>query len=76
MFRESIAIFIPEPEAKLYVPKNSGLHEYVNNLLSEIGVGNGGEFTRTDGSAGTLELISARAGRMYLLKVTPSPLVR
>ncbi len=60
MFRESIAIFIPEPEAKLYVPKNSGLHEYVNNLLSEIGVGNGGEFTRTDGSAGTLELISAR----------------
>ena len=60
MFREEIGLFIPEPEAKLYIPKNSGLHEYVNNLLSEIGVGDSGEFSRADGSEGTLEIISAR----------------
>ena len=60
MFREAIGLFVPEPKAKLYIPKNSGLHEYVNNLLSEIGVSDGGEFTRTDESVGTLEIISAR----------------
>ena len=60
MFREAIGLFVPEPKAKLYIPKNSGLHEYVNNLLSEIGVSGGGEFTRTDESVGTLEIISAR----------------
>ena len=60
MFRETIGLFVPEPKAKLYIPKNSGLHEYVNNLLSEIGVSDGGEFTRTDRSVGTLEIISAR----------------
>ena len=60
MFREAIGLFVPEPKAKLYIPKNSGLHEYVNNLLSDIGVSDGGEFTRTDESVGTLEIISAR----------------
>ena len=60
MFREAIGLFVPEPKAKLYIPKNSGLHEYVNNLLSEIGVRNGGEFSRADESVGTLEIISAR----------------
>ena len=60
MFREAIGLFVPEPKAKLYIPKNSGLHEYVNNLLSEIGVRNGGEFTRVDESVGALEIISAR----------------
>lgn len=60
MFREAIGLFVPEPKAKLYIPKNSGLHEYVNNLLSEIGVRDGGEFTRADESVGTLEIISAR----------------
>ena len=60
MFREAIGLFVPEPKAKLYIPKNSGLHEYVNNLLSEVGVSDGGEFTRTDESVGTLEIISAR----------------
>ena len=60
MFREAIGLFIPEPKAKLYIPKNSGLHEYVNNLLSKIGVSDGGEFTRADESVGTLEIISAR----------------
>ena len=50
MFREAIGLFVPEPKAKLYIPKNSGLHEYVNNLLSEIGVSDGGEFTRADES--------------------------
>ena len=53
MFREAIGLFVPEPKAKLYIPKNSGLHEYVNNLLSEIGVSNGGEFTRADESVGS-----------------------
>ena len=60
MFREAIGLFVPEPKAKLYIPKNSGLHEYVNNLLSEIGVRDEGEFTRADESVGTLEIISAR----------------
>lgn len=60
MFREAIGLFVPEPKAKLYIPKNSGLHEYVNNLLSEIGVSDGGEFTRADESVGALEIISAR----------------
>lgn len=60
MFREAIGLFVPEPKAKLYIPKNSGLHEYVNNLLSEIGVSDGGDFTRADESLGTLEIISAR----------------
>ena len=60
MFREAIGLFVPEPKAKLYIPKNSGLHEYVNNLLSDIGVSDGGEFTRADESVGTLEIISAR----------------
>ena len=60
MFREAIGLFVPEPKAKLYIPKNSGLHEYVSNLLSDIGVSDGGEFTRTDESVGTLEIISAR----------------
>ncbi|MDE2743509.1 MAG: hypothetical protein OXI58_18095 [Gemmatimonadota bacterium] len=60
MFREAIGLFVPEPKAKLYIPKNSGLHEYVNNLLSEIGVSDRGEFTRADESVGTLEIISAR----------------
>ena len=60
MFREKIGLFIPEPSAKLYAPKNSGLHEYVNDLLNEIGVSERGEFTRTDDSVGTLELIPAR----------------
>ena len=60
MFREAIGLFVPEPKAKLYIPKNSGLHEYVNNLLSEIGVSDGGAFTRIDESLGTLEIISAR----------------
>ena len=60
MFREAIGLFVPEPKAKLYIPKNSGLHEYVNNLLSDIGVSGGGEFTRADESVGTLEIISAR----------------
>ena len=60
MFREAIGLFVPESKAKLYIPKNSGLHEYVNNLLSEIGVSAGGEFTRADESVGTLEIISAR----------------
>ena len=60
MFREAIGLFVPEPKAKLYIPKNSGLHEYVNNLLSEVGVSDGGEFARVDESVGTLEIISAR----------------
>ena len=29
MFREAIDLFVPEPKAKLYIPKNSGLHEVV-----------------------------------------------
>ena len=60
MFREAIGLYIPEQEAKLYIPKNSGLHEYVTHLLSEIGVGDGGEFSRADGSEGILEIVSAR----------------
>ena len=39
MFREHIGLFIAEERAKLYVPKNSGLNEYVNGLLRDVGVG-------------------------------------
>lgn len=60
MFRESIGLFIPEQRAKLYIPKNSGLNEYVNNLLREVGVSDAGEFDRVDQSKGILEIISAR----------------
>ena len=60
MFREKIDLFVPEPEAKLYIPKNNGLHKYVNDLLDEIGVRDGGEFTRTNEDVGALEIISAR----------------
>ena len=60
MFRETIGLFIPEQRAKLYIPKNSGLNEYVNNLLREVGVNDAGEFDRVDQSKGILEIISAR----------------
>ena len=60
MFREKIGLFIPEQQAKLYVPKNTGLNEYVNELLREVGVSDTGEFDRTDQSTGILEIIPAR----------------
>ncbi len=60
MFRETIDPFVPEQRATLYVPKNRGLHEYVNNLLREIGVRDAGEFDRTDLSKGILDIVSAR----------------
>ena len=46
MFRENIGLFITEARARLYVPTNSGLNEYVNNLLRDVGVGKDGEFDR------------------------------
>jgi phosphoribosyl-ATP pyrophosphohydrolase len=60
MFREIIGLFISEQRAKLYIPKNSGLNEYVNNLLREVGVSDAGEFDRVDHSKGILEMISTR----------------
>ena len=60
MFRETIDPFVPEQRATLYVPKKRGLHEYVNNILREIGVRDAGEFDRTDLSKGILDIVSAR----------------
>ena len=60
MFRERIGLFIVETQAKLYVPKNSGLNEYVNGLLRDVGVSESGQFTRNDGVKGKLEIIEAR----------------
>ena len=60
MFRETIGQFIPEQRATLYVPKNKGLNEYVNKLLREIGVGDAGEFDRTDQTKGVIDIVSAR----------------
>ena len=60
MFREAISLFVPEQRAKLYIPKNRGLNEYVNHLLGKIGVGDAGEFNRTDQSEGILDIVSAR----------------
>ena len=60
MFRESIGLFITEERAKLYVPKNTGLNEYVNNLLRVVGVKDNGEFERTGQADGRLEILSAR----------------
>ena len=57
MFREAIGLFVPEPKAKLYIPKNSGLHEYVNNLLSDIGVSD-----RGDGILNTLDKHGYKTG--------------
>ena len=60
VFREAIGLFVPEPRAKLYIPKNRGLNEYVNGLLREIGVRDTGKFDRTDQSEGLLDIVSAR----------------
>ena len=60
MLRERIGLFIAEERAKLYVPKNTGLNEYVNNLLRVVGVDENGEFERAGQVAGRLEILSAR----------------
>ena len=60
MFREKIGLFITEERAKLYVPKNSGLNEYVSSLLREVGVSEEGGFERAGGGRGKLEIMSAR----------------
>jgi phosphoribosyl-ATP pyrophosphohydrolase len=60
VFREKIGLFITEERAKLYVPKNSGLNEYVSSLLREVGVSEEGGFERADGGKGKLEIMSAR----------------
>ena len=70
MFRETIGLFIPEERAKLYIPKNSGLNEYVNNLLREVGVSDAGEFERVDRSRGILEITSARGEDISLLRAS------
>ena len=60
MFHENMGLFITETQAKLYVPKNSGLNEYVNNLLRNVGISQDGEFDRSGQGSGKLEIISAR----------------
>ena len=60
MFRERMGLFITEENAKLYVPKNTGLNEYVNTLLREVGVDGHGEFEREGQTNGKLEIIPAR----------------
>ena len=60
MFRENIGLFITEARARLYVPTNSGLNEYVNNLLRDVGVSKDGEFDRPGQGNGKLEIISVR----------------
>ena len=60
MFREHIGLFIAEERAKLYVPKNSGLNEYVNGLLRDVGVSDDAKFGRPGLGKGELEIVSAR----------------
>ena len=61
MYREPIGRFIAQENAKLYIPKNGGLNDYVGHLLSEIGIHAHGEFERA-GQLGTgmLEIVHAR----------------
>ena len=60
MIRESIGQFISEDRAKLYVPKNTGLNEYVWNILRVVGVSENGEFERSGHTGGQLEILTAR----------------
>ncbi len=60
MFRESIGQFIVEDRAKLYVPKNTGLNEYVWSILHAAGVSDDGRFERSDETIGHLEILNAR----------------
>jgi phosphoribosyl-ATP pyrophosphohydrolase len=60
MYRESIGQFIHEDRAKLYVPKNTGLKQYVEEILSAAGVSASGEFELTDRAIGKFEILSAR----------------
>ena len=38
VFREKLRLFIPDKQAKLYIPKNTGLNENVNEILRDAGV--------------------------------------
>ncbi|MEM7131524.1 MAG: hypothetical protein AAF702_34740 [Chloroflexota bacterium] len=60
MYREAIGQFITDKSAKLYVPKNSGLNEYVQDILQSIGVSEVGEFKRPGKDYGQLEIRSVR----------------
>lgn len=60
MYRESIGQFIADERAKLYIPKNGGLNDYVNRLLKEIGVAEDGGFDRHGLDRGKLEIVPAR----------------
>ena len=60
MFRERIGQFISEEYAKLYVPKNSGLNEYVWSILRVVGVRESGDFERADHTVGKLEILAVR----------------
>lgn len=60
MFRESLGQFISEDQAKLYVPKNSGLNEYVWDILRGVGVSDNGAFERSGQGGGKLEILKAR----------------
>ena len=60
MFRERIGQFIAEDRATLYVPKNSGLNEYVWDILRIVGVREDGAFERSDQSSGKLDILTAR----------------
>ena len=60
MYRERIGRFIADERAKLHVPKNGGLNDYVRHLLKEIGVGEDGGFDRPGLGKGELEIIPTR----------------
>lgn len=60
MFRESIGQFISEDRAKLYVPKNTGLNEYVWDILRVVGVSGDGEFMCSGQVGGKLEILTTR----------------
>ena len=60
MFREQLRSFISDKQAKLYIPKNTGLNEYVNGILRDVGVDTEGVFNGADGQQGKLEIIAVR----------------
>ena len=69
MYRESIGQFIAEDLSKLYVPKNTGLKQYVEETLGAAGVSDNGEFERSDHSIGRLEILSARGEDCWFSKL-------
>lgn len=60
MFREPIGQFVTETEARLFVPRNGGLNDYVTDLLGHAGVSADGTFVTASGETGRLRITAIR----------------